>query len=169
MAIAGLDEDRFKKILRENLSPARAISNPEHLRGRQALLSKIDWAFNSPGRHVFIFGERGVGKTSLAQSAAHLHQSSDEEPVMVACDEFVPFNKLIADIARAALPPIDVIEQRTTARGVKFSGFGISAEMQDGLKRGVPKGGQNYSSGYFVPLKPDMMELFSSSPISLSI
>ena len=68
MSIPGLEEEDFRRILRENLTPAKAVSNPAHLRGRASKLLQIDRAFNSPGKHVFVFGDRGVGKTSLAQS-----------------------------------------------------------------------------------------------------
>ena len=61
MAIPDVDEQQFREVLRRNLSPARAISDPSHLRGRLKLLKQIDRAFNSPGKHVFIYGDRGVG------------------------------------------------------------------------------------------------------------
>jgi Cdc6-like AAA superfamily ATPase len=137
MAIAAIDEDSFKKVLRNNLTPARAISDPAHLRGRAKALKSIEWAFNSPGKHVFIYGDRGVGKTSLAQTAATIHQSSDSEPIKIACDEFVSFSKMVEDMARSALPPREVIEQRDTARKAGFGGFGLSAEVQEGIRRGV--------------------------------
>jgi len=137
VGIQGLSEDDFKAVLRNNLTPAKAISNPAHLRGRQQLLTQISWAFNSPGKNVFIYGERGVGKTSLAQTAATLHQSSDAAPIQIACDEFVDFNKMIADIARRALPPRDVIEQADKKHRLSARIAGLSAELQEGIKRGV--------------------------------
>ncbi len=85
MAIQRLEEDAFKAILKEHLTPARAINSPQHLRGREKTLTQIDRAFNSPGKHIFIYGDRGVGKTSLAQTAASIHQSADAEPILVAC------------------------------------------------------------------------------------
>ena len=39
----------------------------------------------SKGRNIFIFGERGVGKTSLAKTAANQYQSSDREFIDVSC------------------------------------------------------------------------------------
>ena len=35
-----------------------------------------------PGKHIFIYGDRGVGKTSLAQTAAFLQQSADSSPIL---------------------------------------------------------------------------------------
>ncbi|MBY0225666.1 MAG: ATP-binding protein [Hyphomicrobium sp.] len=137
MSIASLAEERFKEILRSNLTPAKAISDPVHLRGRAKLLKQIDWAFNSPGKHAFIYGERGVGKTSLAQTAALLHSSSEARPIQIACDEYVTFYKMVSDIARRALPPQDVMQRSVTNRTGKLSLFGFSAELQTGIQKGV--------------------------------
>lgn len=104
MTIGNLTAEQFGAILRDNLTPAKPISNPQHLRGRQAKLVQIDRAFNSPGMHIFIYGDRGVGKTSLAQSAAVLHQSADAHPIIVACDQQVTFFKLVQDIVNQCVP-----------------------------------------------------------------
>lgn len=99
----GVNEQDFKKILRENLTPAKAISSPEHLRGRDKNLRNIARTFNSPGKNIFIDGDRGVGKTSLAQTAAYLHQSSSTPPLIVTCDEDSSFSSVIKDIANFTL------------------------------------------------------------------
>jgi len=57
----------------------------------------------SPGRNVFIYGDRGVGKTSLAQTAAHQHQSSDRDPIIVACDASTTFSNMVQSIANKIL------------------------------------------------------------------
>jgi Cdc6-like AAA superfamily ATPase len=137
MAIPDVDEQRFREVLRRNLSPARAISDPSHLRGRLKLLKQIDRAFNSPGKHVFIYGDRGVGKSSLAQTAATIHQSSDGSPVVIACDQYADFYKLIADVARSALPPRSVIERRTSESKTGLRIPGLSHEVQKGLQVGI--------------------------------
>ena len=58
------------------LSPARAIDSPELLKGRDEQLQEIRRARYQGGRQIFIYGYRGVGQTSLAQTAAHQHQSA---------------------------------------------------------------------------------------------
>lgn len=136
MAISGIDQEQFKEILKSNLTPARAIKNPEHLRGRDTKLTQIDRALNSPGRHIFIFGDRGVGKTSLAQSAAVLHQSSDNEPIVVACDGQAGFFRLVQDIARNCLPAQEQIKAKTSERKFKVGIPGASYEVVQGLEKG---------------------------------
>ncbi len=51
-------------------SPATAISRKDFFRGRGAALRRVIDAVNQTGQHVIIFGERGVGKTSLANVIA---------------------------------------------------------------------------------------------------
>lgn len=139
MAIKGLDEDHFKEILRSNLTPARAISSPEHLKGRTRALLQIDRAFNSPGKHVFIFGDRGVGKTSLAQTAAFLQQSSSSEPILLACGGS-PFLSTVRDAVKRALPIGDTIFQKRIEQKLKVGIAGFSGELTRSLANGsVPQ------------------------------
>jgi MoxR-like ATPase len=72
-----MDEHTFATILGRVLSPSRAIESPELLKGRDDQLREIRRAWYQGGRQIFIYGFRGVGKTSLAQTAAFQHQSSD--------------------------------------------------------------------------------------------
>ena len=64
-------------------------------------MAGIRQAFYAPGRHVLIHGFRGVGKSSLAQSAAFsIAEKSD--PIIVACDPKSSFSSIIADIFNEA-------------------------------------------------------------------
>lgn len=59
----------FGELLNTVLSPANAIKVPELLQGRDKQLLELRQALTARGRHVFIHGFRGVGKTSLGYSA----------------------------------------------------------------------------------------------------
>src|SRR5208282_6571100 len=63
MAIGTLDETTFVKILQQHLRPSSPVDSFEHLYGRERQLEQIKQAMYSPGRHVFVYGDRGVGKT----------------------------------------------------------------------------------------------------------
>src|SRR3954447_14399127 len=89
--IRDFDRDAFERTLRETLSPTTPIRTPQFLRGRDNLLEEIRRAFVQPGRHVFIHGDRGVGKTSLAQTAAIEHQSKGSAPIFLGCDNASTF------------------------------------------------------------------------------
>jgi uncharacterized protein len=134
--IPGLSETKFRHLLREHLTPATAVSTPEHLHGRQQKLRQIDRAFNSPGRHAFIFGDRGVGKTSLALTAAVLHQSSDNTPIRIACDQQAGFFDLVKNMAQACLPPRYVLEKRTTQERLSLGLSALSYAAQESIQKG---------------------------------
>jgi replication-associated recombination protein RarA len=78
--IKDLEREQFVKILHTHLSPTSPIESEEHLFGRSKQLQSIEQALCAPGRSIFVYGDRGVGKTSLAQTVAYSHQSSICEP-----------------------------------------------------------------------------------------
>jgi MoxR-like ATPase len=99
MSIGALNQDAFVRILQEHLRPSSPIESFEHLYGRERQLEQIKQAMFSPGRHVFIYGDRGVGKTSLARTAAFEHHPTDHgEPIAVACGTGTTFITLMGDI-----------------------------------------------------------------------
>ena len=132
MAIPGVSQDQISEVLKRHLTPSAHITTPERLFGRDKKLVQIERAFNSEGRHVFIYGDRGVGKTSLAMTAAHLHQSSVEEPVYVLCSESSTFADILFAVGTNALP----LKERMEAAGERSkigAGFaGLSANLQRG-------------------------------------
>ena len=101
MAIRGFDRNSFERVLKERLSPTTPIRSPEFLRGREKKLEDIRRSLVATGRHIFVYGDRGVGKTSLAQTAAFQHQSADQAPVLLTCDPSTGFYRLAHDLAVA--------------------------------------------------------------------
>lgn len=92
-------QERFEELLNEHVRPSRAIESIEHLFDRERQLNRIEEALSSPGRHVFIYGDRGAGKTSLARTAAFKHHPSEGEPVYSACGQQTTFAAIVRDIA----------------------------------------------------------------------
>jgi transcriptional regulator with AAA-type ATPase domain len=85
-------------------SPRTPISRVELFSGRARQIVKLITTIHQPGAHAIIFGERGVGKTSLA-SVAPFSFSPDEKPVIaprVNCDGTdsydAPWRKVLAEI-----------------------------------------------------------------------
>lgn len=93
--IDGLSKDEFAAILKLHLSPTAPIQSQERLYGRDTQLRNVEQALFSAGRTIFVYGDRGVGKTSLAQTAAFEHQASAHEPVFLACTPATTFAGLI--------------------------------------------------------------------------
>lgn len=133
MAIKGVDQDRIAEVLRRHLTPSAHVTSPERLFGRERKLVQIERAFNSHGRHVFIFGDRGVGKTSLAMTAAFLHQHTNDEPVYVLCGESSTFADIIFAVGNNALPLKERMEAGASrgTLGLNVPGFGASYKPGD--------------------------------------
>lgn len=80
----GVQEGKFD-TLAAYLSPERPIRSSEFLRGRIEALDNIVRELRHFQGIPFIYGHRGVGKTSLARTAAQIVTPSDREHVYVAC------------------------------------------------------------------------------------
>ncbi len=77
------------------------VLDPVRLVGRKLKLRDISRALNSPGRSVFIFGERGVGKSSLALTAAQDLYERRRAILRVVCGAEDSFATVVQAIARA--------------------------------------------------------------------
>ncbi|MBU9359087.1 ATP-binding protein [Burkholderia multivorans] len=103
MTIAGFNEATLGERIGEVLSSARPVRSIEKLKGRDNELITIERALYAPGRSVFIYGDRGVGKSSLGATAAYQWQSSDNMPIIVGGSQDETFETIIANIANQAL------------------------------------------------------------------
>jgi hypothetical protein len=136
MALERIAEVKFAEIMGRVLSPSRAIDSPELLKGRDDQLREIRRAWYQGGRQIFIYGYRGVGKTSLAQTAAYQHQSSEGVPIRVICEQDGTFNRVVHDIFSRAFPSDPrVVKQKIDAGGGLKLG-GLSAEIKRSIERG---------------------------------
>ncbi|MFJ3463720.1 hypothetical protein [Achromobacter spanius] len=63
MAILGYTRDALGNKINKVLSSSHPIDTPEKLKGRDGLLEEIARLLYMDGRSVFIYGDRGVGKS----------------------------------------------------------------------------------------------------------
>ncbi|WP_027853498.1 ATP-binding protein [Marinobacterium litorale] len=81
-----MDEvERKLGLISESLSPERPIRSTEYLLGRIESFEQICRELNHFHGIPFVYGYRGVGKTSLSTTAAQIVTPSDREYVYVAC------------------------------------------------------------------------------------
>lgn len=97
-------EDPWVRV-RHVFLPSTPIREEARLVGRSEQVERVRRELRSPGRSVFIFGERGVGKTSLAQTVAFTEDDTDNDPAIVSCYQ-ADFSQLITRVVRhlMALP-----------------------------------------------------------------
>ncbi|MDX3966047.1 MAG: ATP-binding protein [Bradyrhizobium sp.] len=136
MSIAGFNRDRFVETLQATLSPTTPIRSPEHLRGREKKLEDIRRALVQAGRSVFVYGDRGVGKTSLAQTAAYEHQSASKAPVLIGCDASSTFARVVQQITTRLLGLDATLIKQANQQKAGLASNGISAEAQRSIERG---------------------------------
>jgi hypothetical protein len=136
MAIRGVNRDEFEAVLKEKLSPTTPIRTPEALKGREKILEEVRRSFVQPGRHVFIHGDRGVGKTSLAQTAAIQHQSSDGAPIFIGCDNASTFYAVARNISQKLASGDPTVSKETKSLRGGWNGF-LSAEATKTIERGA--------------------------------
>lgn len=136
MAYKGIDRAGFEDILTRNLSPTTPIRSAEFLRGRHRRLEEIRRALVQPGRHIFIHGDRGVGKTSLAQTAAFEHQSSDSAPLLIGCDASTTFYSFAGSLTKKLFAGDPTITKTVDSAKLGTNLKGISGEVARLVERG---------------------------------
>ena len=72
----------FDVKLSQAFSPATAIIRGDLFQGRRAIVRRLIDAVNQAGQHAIIYGERGVGKTSLANVLASFLEPFTSEKII---------------------------------------------------------------------------------------
>lgn len=119
-------EDEFAKLLTTHLSPSHPIQSLEFLKGRDAQLKEIERSWPMQGRQFFVYGYRGVGKTSLAQTAAFRHQSADTNPILLNCSSTSTCFELIRDLCAQAIPSDPRLAKQIVSGGAEAKMFGLA-------------------------------------------
>lgn len=145
------------------LSPSSPISSIEYLYGREKELTQIERALMSRGRNIFIFGERGVGKTSLAKTAANQYQSSDREFIDVSCAPDTTIKNLVANIALQAFDrKVGLTKKRSEEYGIKFKWLSYFIKNEETLE---DFGTKLKSLGDCIEVLKEVAEIHSERPI----
>lgn len=132
MAIEGFTKEKFIDTLSEYISVSEPIGSIEHLFGRADELARIEKALYIPGRHIFIYGDRGVGKSSLAATAANQYQSADKPYVDIGCGPDSTLYSVVANIVYQAIEA-DRIYNRDKTRAVGFQLHGMHISKTENI------------------------------------
>jgi len=112
-----MDETDFldrMRLVAEAFRPAAPIDRRELFAGRAQQIAELFSIVSQPGQHAIVYGERGVGKTSLGLVAAELLGAANVLSAWATCDASDDFSS----VWRKALGEIGL----TTAR--QAIGFG---------------------------------------------
>lgn len=86
---------QFAEALQTVVSHSRPIDDERHLKGREEQLKSVVQAIYAAGRHVFVFGERGVGKTSLAKTAGKSASTTSDCFKQIGCSRDTTFDEVM--------------------------------------------------------------------------
>ena len=108
------------QLLGRAFRPAAPVDRRDLFAGRAEQLAEVFAAAAQPAQHAVIYGERGVGKTSLATVAAETLRSSNVLSARATCDTSDDFDS----VWHKAL---DEVQMRTPRHGVGFASETVEA------------------------------------------
>lgn len=116
MALSADEQMEFKVRVSNIFRPGTPINHQKLFAGRQSQVNDVLNATLQPGRHIVMFGERGVGKTSLARIISAVVSQSGHALLdchTINCDGTDDFSSLFRKIFR----------EISFVQGTKFQGF----------------------------------------------
>lgn len=97
----GLDDEVLiiKSGVREIFTPHTPVNEIAHFFGREDEAARLVSVINSPGQHILVYGDRGVGKTSLAKTTCNvlLHKIQKGHLFEKRCDSSDTFSSLFLE------------------------------------------------------------------------
>lgn len=90
----------FMKRAKDQFTPFTPIQLVELFKGRSEIIRKIVTELQSPGRHIILFGDRGVGKTSLANLTGFYAEFRSDRTLVHRCTTTSTFDTICADLLR---------------------------------------------------------------------
>ena len=87
--LAWSPEERSRRLieLEAAFRPSAPVDNEDLFSGRVRQLADVQEAIGALGEHAVIFGERGVGKTSLAATCADIALHTGKIAIRINCDQ----------------------------------------------------------------------------------
>ena len=95
--------DDVRSSLRKAFTPTQPIALPDLLTGRFEVLTRVYEDVLSPSQHVLLYGDRGVGKTSIARVVSVLAGGMEDSPsvaIVVSCDTTDTFSTIWQKVLR---------------------------------------------------------------------
>ena len=116
------DERRVQASgVREVFTPHTPINHENLFKGRIVEVQQILSTLNTPGQHVLLYGDRGVGKSSLANIASKkLIEITGKQLIIKRCSKSDNFSTLFDDLLMHC--GIDTsVSNRVQQQGIKFN------------------------------------------------
>jgi len=101
-AVAGGNASGHAAIARlgRAFTPSHPISDPDLFAGRHDILARLIDLIELQGLHVVLYGDRGIGKTSILRMVSDLAESANYRVVYASCGSDTTFDSLMRSQAR---------------------------------------------------------------------
>jgi energy-coupling factor transporter ATP-binding protein EcfA2 len=127
----------MRSKVREVFTPSRPVQMIELLLGRETNIGRLIEILNTPGQHALLFGDRGVGKSSLANIAGaiiRMHNYFDAAHITVkACGSEDTFDSIVRGaLIKVGIDP-SVFESGKTHKqkgAAKITAFFATADVE---------------------------------------
>ncbi len=137
--LRGMDKEDKLRTIAATLSPERPIRSSEFLRGRLPDLERVDRELRYFHAVPFIYGHRGVGKTSLARTAAQMVTPADREHVYVACAPGSRILHILREIAEEVLKLVMRFNDKKMLLQKIDVELSVSPSIKTSFERRTPK------------------------------
>lgn len=124
-------------------SPFHPIRLREFFAGRIEQIERIKRAISARGQHIILYGDRGVGKTSLANIVPYLAEGK-EDVLFHRCNAQDDYAAIFADLIRRLKSEMVVVEEAETR----------SSDKDGKLRFGIVEGGLKLERSIKTTSKP---------------
>lgn len=90
---------RTQYVRAQAFTPSQPVSSVEQFAGRSALLDRVIRAIEDQQLHVVVYGDRGIGKTSLMRVVAELAKGARYIVHYTSCGEQSEFSETFRSVA----------------------------------------------------------------------
>lgn len=123
--------------VRKIFTPHQPIQNIELLMGREKEVRSLIEYLNTPGQHAILFGDRGVGKSSLANITADLLLSNlgIGDVIKKRCDSTDTFITIVGEVLDKVGIDVSLLERTSTGqRGINIKTLTTSQSNKNKYK-----------------------------------
>jgi hypothetical protein len=138
MTIGPFIDDEFEARLREAFSTS-PLHSRVMLKGRDRELERAVFGLASHGKATFVVGDRGVGKTSLAQTCAITLTNGERRPIFeLSCDKGQELFRIIREMSRALVEYDPFANPAQTSLSFKVGPIGYDRKVQPAVAVPLP-------------------------------
>ncbi len=161
--MSGWDESRaayldFIAKLDQTFTPFAPVELPDFFVGRQKEVNSLIRELSAPGRQVAIYGDRGVGKTSLALLCWYFAKRSEEATYFVRCTKDSTYQSVFSEVLRrAAVTHLPAAREtaRTKRAGIQARGISLGGSRVERMTERAINGAYEVSPGLLLDVFKD--------------